>query len=255
MEIDDLVNTIEGLTEELAVEIVGQGRGPGRGAGRRDARGARGPGPSSRRRRPPGVAGTTMPTPWPPAESRRPRRELTSPSRSGEPEAEARPEMGPSSPTRRRSRRADERAPRPGDGRRGGPLERRPRGDLGPQRRRPERDGADRDRGGRGRPRPAYSEHEIVANEAGDGPEFPAATPHGALPGRTRPGSVIRKCTNHEARQRAIPRRPAASCAAASCLIRPTRGSAGGRPPETGLGTIGRASSQYRSGRPGQPGR
>ena len=58
MEISDLVNTIEGLTEEQAVEIVGAGRDPGRGAGRGDApaqgrpRRRRRPGRVGRRRRP-----------------------------------------------------------------------------------------------------------------------------------------------------------------------------------------------------------
>ena len=53
MEIADLVNTIEGLTEEQAVEIVGAGRDPGRGAGRgtAPAQGASVPPPRLRSRR------------------------------------------------------------------------------------------------------------------------------------------------------------------------------------------------------------
>ena len=183
MEITDLVNTIEGLTEEQAEDIRAKAETLA------EAQGDEAPDARGRSRR--------QPQPPPPAESpfdgvagdrrgrgtgrggRRRRLEGDVPSESDlEPEAET---DGDGRRARGRGRRRGRRDARPGDrrGRTSGERE----VTSAAERRRPGRDRADRDRGGRG-----WASTRITAstrsspNEAGAGPNVPPLPPTEPFP-------------------------------------------------------------------------
>ena len=274
MEIADLVNTIEGLTEEQAIEIVARAETLAEEQAdelprRKGARPAAAP-PSRRRRRAADEAGdasgpvarpdrpwttssasedadspTAMPTATRPVRpSRRRRRPRTTTSTVAE-----------DGPSRRSTRRADEirdlalAAEESGlddDGHEvTSPPSDADQGETDP----------DRDRGGRGR---RLAAGDRGRTRRGAEPNARPPTPRRNLSRPTRPRNEIRTCTNHEARRWACrPRSDRVDRCRAALLSRPRHRLPGRatawRLRKLALGTTGRRSSQYRSIGPVRP--